>query len=95
MGEFDHSRAITLRARTFSSVAVIVHRTIYTVVIIFKGEEVVSTTGADFVFSFSHKLIASLVFLVKVVSNYNGHYCGGNYSFVFFKFLEHNYSFFK
>jgi hypothetical protein len=52
--EFNHSTAITLGAITFAEVAVAINGTVWAVIIVFEGEEVIPTTPALSGFFFSH-----------------------------------------
>jgi hypothetical protein len=53
LGEFDNSRAITLRARTFFiDISAPIKGAVYTIVIVLESEEVITATPALFGFSF-------------------------------------------
>jgi len=52
--EFNHSTAITLGAITFTEITITINGTVWAVIIVFKGEEVIPTTQALSGFSLSH-----------------------------------------
>jgi len=52
--EFNRSTAITFRAITFTSITITVNGTVWAVIIVFEGEEVIPTTQALSGFSFGH-----------------------------------------
>jgi hypothetical protein len=68
--EFNHSRAITFGAITFTDITMAINGTINTVIIIAISSEVIATTRAGFGFFVGHGLAIVLIFLVKVVDSY-------------------------